>query len=174
MKHAKTILAGAIAMLAAAAMPSMARAQASLFGEKLNRFLNEHPRLAETVRADPQLLYSKKFREQHPELQVFMQEHPEVYAQINRTIPRQGEHGPGGRGPGAYDREHQWRDANWWHENDPNWANKNHPEWAESHPEWNKPRPVMEAHPEMAPPGAQATTGQTQKHGHHKGNPNEH
>jgi hypothetical protein len=173
MKHAKTLLAGAIAMLAAAAMASMAMAQVREFGPDLSNFLGEHPRLAEEVRANPSLLDSPQFRRAHPELQQFMQQHPGSYYRAD-SMP------PGGlRGPGAYDTNHQWRDANWWHANDPNWANKNHPEWAAAHPEWNKSQPesfksqpVAQAHPGMAATGAQAATGQPQKQGHHKGKKN--
>ena len=186
MKYAKTILAGAIAIAAAAAMPSMAMAQASLFGERLNRYLNEHPGVGAEVRANPQLLYSERFRNQHPELKAYMQDHPEIYSKINSTIPHPGERG---HREGDYDRDHQWRDADWWHQHDPDWANKNHPEWAEHHPEWaehhpesaehhpadwNKSQPVAEGHGGMAAPAAPATKGQMQSSGHHKGDPNRH
>jgi hypothetical protein len=131
MKHSKTMLAGLILLLAAA-LPSIAMAQQDVFGDKMNKFLNDHPDVAAKVRSDPSLLYSKQFRHEHPDLQTFMQNHPETYTRLEQ-------HGvySGGHGAGAYDQNHQWRSANWWHQNNPNWANQNHPEWAQSHPEWN-------------------------------------
>ncbi len=123
MKLSKTRLAGAILLLAAA-IPALAMAQNAEFGEKMNKYLNEHPKMAAKVRADPSLLYDKKFRRAHPELQQYMQDHPQVYKRMDE------------RGLGAYDSGHTWRDASWWHEHDPGWINKNHPEWAASHPEW--------------------------------------
>jgi hypothetical protein len=123
MKLSKTRLVGAILLLVAA-IPALAMAQDAEFGEKMNKYLNEHPNMAAKVRANPSLLYDKQFREAHPELQQFMQTHPQVYERMDQ------------RGLGAYDSSHTWRDANWWHQNDPGWAAKNHPEWAASHPEW--------------------------------------
>jgi hypothetical protein len=137
MKHPITLLAGAILLLATA-IPSMTMAQESMFGQKMNHFLNAHPDVASKVRADPSLLYSKQFREQHPELQTFMQNHPEVYTRLEQK----GIH-PGGFG--AYDSNHMWRDSDWWHQHDPGWMYKNHPEWASNHPDW---RADQTAHPE--------------------------
>src|SRR5208282_735779 len=85
MKYLKPILAGAILLFA---IPSMALAQESMYGEKMNKFLNDHPDVGEKVRANPSLLYDKHFREEHPDLQRFMQNHPEEYKRLN-------EHGAG-------------------------------------------------------------------------------
>ncbi len=188
MKHAKAILAGAIALLAAA-MPSMAMAQTpwgnefqnwlanhpnagnqlhqnpyqiydpgwraqhpevqqyiqsnpsfwngmrsngnQYFGPRLNEFLNNHPGVGAQVRANPELLYDRQFRRQHPGLQEFLQNHPNVWRNFVAGGPAQG---PGGWG--AYDQNRQWRNADWWHQNDPDWMYRNHPEWAENHPDW--------------------------------------
>src|SRR5208282_372474 len=121
MKYLKPILAGAILLFA---IPSMALAQESMYGEKMNKFLNDHPDVGEKVRANPSLLYDKHFREEHPDLQRFMQNHPEEYKRLN-------EHGAG-----AYDEHHQWHDDGWWHDHEPNWVREHHPEWFDHHPEW--------------------------------------
>jgi len=122
MKHAKTVLAGAILFLVAA-MPSMARAQ--YHEQRLDKFLNDHPNVKEKLERDPNLIYNKEFRDQHPELQQFMQNHPNVWGKL-----------PGADRWGAYGPDHSWHEADWWHEHDPDWMNKNHPEWAENHPDW--------------------------------------
>ncbi|MGD0120047.1 MAG: hypothetical protein ABSD30_18420, partial [Candidatus Binatus sp.] len=38
--------------------------------------------------------------------------------------------GPGQAGWGAYDNEHTWRGARWWHRHDIMWFYEHHPEWA--------------------------------------------
>jgi hypothetical protein len=130
MKHPKTLLAGAI-LLFATAITSMAMAQQ--MGPKMDKFLNAHPDLAAKVRADPSLLYNKQFREEHPELQTFMQNHPNEYNRLAQ------------HGVGAFDSGHVWRDEGWWHDHDPGWMYSHHPEWASNHPEW---RADQTAHPE--------------------------
>jgi hypothetical protein len=132
MKYSKTILAGAT-MLLAAAITSLALAQTPEFGERMNKFLNDHPDVAAKVRADPSLLMNRQFRHEHPELQTFMQNHPNDY----RTLEAHG--------IGAYDSNHVWRDENWWHQNHPDWMYQNHPEWAANHPDWKADE---NAHPE--------------------------
>jgi len=121
MKHPKTLVAGAIFLLATA-ITSLTMAQQ--MGPRMNRFLNDHPELGAQVRANPSLLDSRQFRHDHPELQTFMQNHPNEY------------HTLAAHGVGAYDSGHVWRDDNWWHEHDPGWVSAHHPEWAGNHPEW--------------------------------------
>ena len=157
MKHAKTILACVILLLAAA-MPSMAMAQtpwgnefqswlanhpkagnelqqnpyqiydpswraqhpevqqyiqqnptfwkgmrssgSQYYGESFNSFLNDHPNMAAKLRADPELLYDKNFRERNPGLQAYLETHPNVWGKIKAEQRSQG---PGG--PGAYKHE---------------------------------------------------------------------
>jgi hypothetical protein len=125
------------------------RSNASMhYGQKMDRFLAAHPDVASKVREDPDLLYSKQFREEHPELQKFMQNHPNVYKKLDARIGPSPEHAMGGpeHGIGAYDQSHQWRDADWWHQHDPGWVNKNHPEWANNHPDWHEAAAVNEGY----------------------------
>lgn len=122
MKHAKTLLAGAILLLVAA-MPSMARAQ--YHEQRLDRFLNEHQNIKADLMRNPDLIYNRRFRHEHPELQEFMQNHPNVWGKL-----------PNYRRWGDYDERREWHDADWWHENNPNWIASNHPEWMEDHPDW--------------------------------------
>ncbi|HXN11623.1 MAG TPA: hypothetical protein VN865_00855 [Candidatus Acidoferrales bacterium] len=130
MKHPKTVVAGAIFFLATA-ISSMALAQQ--MGPKMDRFLNDHPELGAQVRANPSLLYDRQFRHDHPELETFMQNHPNEYKRLEQ------------HGVGAYDSGHVWRDESWWHDHDPGWMYAHHPEWANNHPEW---RADANAHPE--------------------------
>jgi hypothetical protein len=132
MKHSKTMLAGAILLLVAS-IPALAMAQDSVFGQKMNKYLDEHPNMAAKVRADPSLLYDQQFRQAHPSLQIYMQNHPEVYQRMEQ------------RGLGAYDSNHVWRSAGWFHDNDPAWLAHNHPEWAANHPEWGANHPGFDA-----------------------------
>ncbi|MGC1398217.1 hypothetical protein [Candidatus Binatus sp.] len=158
MKHPKTLLAGAIILLATA-ITSVAMAQE--MGPKMDKFLNAHPDLAAKVRADPSLLYNKQFRDEHPELQTFMQNHPNEYKRLAQ------------HGVGAYDSGHVWRDENWWHAHDPNWVNEHHPEWAHDHPEWAQnhaevaPHPGTYAEHEPVAGANEAGAIPAQKHHHH-------
>ncbi|MGA7871983.1 MAG: hypothetical protein WCA22_13945 [Candidatus Binatus sp.] len=131
MKHSKTMLAGLILLLAAA-MPSMAMAQ---YGEpRLDHFLDSHPGMKTQLERNPDLIYNRNFRKQHPDLEAFMQNHPNVWGKLAGS----------GRW-GAYGPDHNWHEADWWHEHDPGWLYKNHPEWAENHPDW---RADQTNHPE--------------------------
>jgi hypothetical protein len=121
MKHSKTVVAGAIFLLATA-ITSLAMAQG--MGPKMDRFLGDHPELAAQVRANPSLLYDRQFRHDHPELQTFMQNHPNEYKTLED------------HGVGAFDSGHVWHDAGWWHQNNPGWVTAHHPEWAANHPDW--------------------------------------
>jgi hypothetical protein len=45
----------------------------------------------------------------------------------------------GGRGQagwGAYDRNHHWRGARWWHRHNIEWFYATHPEWAAMDSQW--------------------------------------
>ncbi len=122
MKQSKTIVAGAILLLVTA-MPSLAMAQYR--EQRLDNFLNGHPNVKAQLERDPGLIYDKRYREQHPELQQFMQEHPNVWGKL-----------PNNARWGAYGPDHDWHESDWWHQHDPDWMYKNHPEWAENHPDW--------------------------------------
>jgi hypothetical protein len=122
MKHARSVGAIAVLMLTIA-MPSMARAQ--YHEERLDKFLDEHQNLRSELGRNPNLIYDKRYREQHPELQDFMQHHPNVWGKL-----------PDNNRWGAYDPDHNWHESDWWHDHDRDWMYKNHPEWAENHPDW--------------------------------------
>lgn len=131
MKHLKPLLAVAIVMIAMA-MPSISAAQYQ--EARLDKFLNDHPDVKAKLDRDPNLIYNKGFREQHPELQQFMQNHPSVWGKM-----------PNHDRWGAYGPDHNWHEADWWHQHDPGWMYQNHPEWAENHADW---RGDQNSHPE--------------------------
>jgi hypothetical protein len=131
MKHLRSMLAIAIVMIAMA-IPSISAAQ--YHEERLDKFLSNHPDVRAKLERNPNLIYDKGFREQHPELQTFLQNHPTVWGKL----PSNGRYG-------AYGPDHRWHEADWWHQNDPGWMYKNHPEWAENHADW---RADQSSHPE--------------------------
>ena len=116
MKHLSAMLAVTIVLLSIA-MPSISSAQYN--EERLDKFLNEHQNVKAYLVRNPNLIYDKSFREQHPELQEFMQNNPQIWGKLANN----------GRW-GAYGPDHQWHEADWWREHDPGWVSKNQPEWA--------------------------------------------
>src|SRR5690349_15090230 len=82
MKQFRFIGAVAILLLAMAApSTSMAKMYNS---ERLDHWLNEHPGVRSKLAANPNLIYNKDFREDHPELRTFLQNHPDVWDKIGR------------------------------------------------------------------------------------------
>jgi hypothetical protein len=57
-------------------------------GELANfdRFMDSHPELAEQVHKDPSLVNNKKFVEEHPALQTYLQDHPRVREEIKENL----------------------------------------------------------------------------------------
>ena len=49
---------------------------------KFDRFLDSHPRLAERLRANPQLLRDQRFVENHDELREFLRENPDMRREL--------------------------------------------------------------------------------------------
>ena len=45
---------------------------------KFDRFLDSHPRLAERLRANPELLRDRRFVDNHDELQAFLRDNPDM------------------------------------------------------------------------------------------------
>jgi hypothetical protein len=132
MKQFRFIGAVAILLLAMAApSTSMAKMYNS---ERLDHWLNDHPGVRSKLAANPNLIYNKDFREDHPELRTFLQNHPDVWDKIGRGPGMAG----GPRGWGDYDERHEWHDADWWHSNDRAWMYRHHPEWVENHPDWRR------------------------------------
>ena len=94
----------------------------TFYGEpRLDHFLDSHPGMKTQLERNPDLIYNRNFRKQHPDLEAFMQNHPNVWGKLAGS----------GRW-GAYGPDHNWHEADWWHEHDPGWLYKNHPEWAEN------------------------------------------
>jgi hypothetical protein len=108
-------------ILAAAAVIyalSGATSYAQTAQQDLEQYINSNPEL----RADPNLINNPRYLAAHPQLQHFLETHPNV----DRARYRDG----------AFDNDHQWRDADWWHQNDPNWVAEHHPDWNQQHPQW--------------------------------------
>jgi hypothetical protein len=122
MKHLK-IMPAVLTVLLAMAIPSIAAAQ--YHDERLDKFVNERPELRAQLQQNPNLIYNKEWREKHPDLRAFMQNHPNIWGKL----PDNGRWG-------AYGPDHDWHEADWWHQHDPGWMYSNHPEWAQNHPDW--------------------------------------
>ncbi len=55
----------------------------------------------------------------------------------NQNYMGQGYYGgPGQSGWGAYDRNHRWRGARWWHKHNIQWFYATHPQWAQMDSSW--------------------------------------
>ena len=133
MKSQKTLVPVALMMIMMA-IASVASAQ-YYHEEQLDRFLDGHPKVRSELAQNPDLIYNKQWRDEHPQLRHFMQNHPDVWGKL-----------PHSAGYGAYGPNHQWHEADWYHEHNPAMY-QNHPEWAREHPnsaansehtEWSK------------------------------------
>src|SRR5882757_1234539 len=131
MKQFRIIGAVAILLLAMG-LPSTSMAK-MYNSARLDHWLNEHQGIKNKLAANPNLIYNKDFREDHPELRTFLQNHPDVWKKLG---PGPGGVAGGPRGWGDYDDHHEWRDADWWHDHDRGWMYRHHPEWVENHPNW--------------------------------------
>jgi hypothetical protein len=113
----------------------MAPAFAQTAQQDLEQYVNSHPEL----KANPSLMNDPRYLANHPDLNHFLETHP----QVDRA--RYGH-------SGAYDQHHHWRRASWWHEHDPRWVQTNHPDWNKNHPEWvEEHRMGTPEHPVGAP-----------------------
>jgi hypothetical protein len=134
MKVRAFLITAALGCALGAAAPAFAQTAQ----QDLQQYVNSHPEL----QANPSLMNNPTYRANHPDLNHFLETHPQVDRQ------RYGS-------SGAYDRNHVWRNSDWWHHNHNNsyardhddWYARNHPE-AYSHPGWDR------AHPMAAPYGA--------------------
>jgi hypothetical protein len=45
---------------------------------KFDRFLDSHPRLADRLRANPELIRDRRFVDSHDELQAFLRDNPDI------------------------------------------------------------------------------------------------
>jgi hypothetical protein len=133
-----------------------------------HQYIASHPE----VQRNPSLMTNQNYLNSHPTFAQFLETHPNIRNQAF--------------GMGAWDRNHQWHDADWWHQNDPDWVYQNHPDWNQSHPAWmnngdyddthhwrnrqwweqNHPNWVKEHHPHWAQPYPTPLTKED-GHGHH-------
>ena len=91
MKHLRSTLALAVVIFAMA-MPSISAAQ-FYHEERLDHFLDSRPDLKGQLQHNPNLIYNKAWREQHPDLESFMQQHPNTWGKIEGSN-RYGAYGP--------------------------------------------------------------------------------
>ncbi len=133
MKRLRTTLALAV-VLFAMAMPSISAAQ-YYHEERLDHFISERPDLRNQLERNPNLIYNRGWRERHPDLESFMQNHPNVWGKM-----------PGNERWSAYGPDHNWHESDWWHDHDRGWFYSHHPEWAENHAEWRDEGDFDERH----------------------------
>lgn len=81
MKHLRTIVAVVVVTLAMA-LPIVAAAQYD--ESRLDNFLDSHPHMKADLSSNPDLIFDKHYRRSHPELQKFMQDHPNIYAKLRK------------------------------------------------------------------------------------------
>jgi hypothetical protein len=112
----RSILASATIACIGFAAPTFAQTAQ----QDLQQYMKSHPELQQ----NPSLMNNPTYLSHHQDLAHWLSTHP----QVNR--------GRYGSGMGAWDSNHQWRDADWWHRNNPNWVYQNHPEWNQAHPAW--------------------------------------
>jgi len=120
MKSPKTLVPLALMMIMIA-VASVASAQ-YYHEEKLDKFLDGHPKVKSALEQNPNLINNKQWREKHPELQQFMQDHPDAWSKL-----------PNSKRYGIYGPNHQWQDADGHHEQNPA-KYQNHPDSAQEHP----------------------------------------
>jgi hypothetical protein len=135
MKHRMPICSFLAALLLSSVFAVSARAQTPQVEAQVQNILATHPEAG----MNPSLLNDPGWLKQHPDVDRFMADHPNVRRQV-----ASGDFG----GWGAYDENHGWHPATWWHQNHPDWVYANHPEWADrngwaetdyrAHPEWFK------------------------------------
>jgi len=96
-------------------------------------FLAYHPNIARALSLNPALLYDARWRSQNPQLEQYLANHPYEWQELNGQDWAEGSCETSW---GAYDDEHQWRDAYWWHRNRPDWFYDNHQTWASLDSRW--------------------------------------
>ena len=74
----------------------------------MNAFLDKHQNIKAYLVRNPNLIYDRQFRHQHPALQEWTQQHPNVWKKL-----------PGYSRWGDYDESNQWHEYDWWHEHNP-------------------------------------------------------
>lgn len=100
------------------AAPAFAQNVSQHAEAQLQHWIAKDPRL----QADPGLMNDPTYLKNHPNFAIWLQQHPGAHKQVEQM--------------GAYDKNHQWRNTNWWQHNDPDTMYKEHPDWVKNHPEW--------------------------------------
>src|SRR5215472_8316513 len=95
-----------------------------------NQFLSNHPETAAQLRANPSLIYNENWRNQHPHLVDWLNNHRNDWRAMRQPAAWQNRYG-------AWDGE-EWRDQDWWYHHRPDWAHQNHPEWWHEHSDWQQ------------------------------------
>ena len=93
-----------------------------------NQYLENHPKAAAELRANPSLIYNSNWRSQHEHLEDWLSKHPDDWKAMRQPAPWQNRYG-------AWDKD-EWRDQDWWYHNNPKWAHENHPDWWQEHKDW--------------------------------------
>jgi hypothetical protein len=106
---------------------SVTAAFAQTAQQDLQQYISSHPELQQ----NPGLMNNPTYRANHPDLNRFLQNHPQVDRQ---------RYGNGG----AYGHNGGWRDGDWRHQNDPQGVAANHPDWNHSH--WAQGHPNYRPH----------------------------
>lgn len=116
------------------------------YSGRFNRFLKNHQKIARDLQRNPNLIYDPNYRAQHPDLNRFLANHPNVWQSIKNQryvySPNGGwgaydnsgqwRNSPWWNENGAWNRQNQWRDRDWWKKNDPKWVRQNRPTWYEN------------------------------------------
>jgi hypothetical protein len=93
------------------AAPAFAQNVSQHTEQKLQNWIAKDPRL----QADPGLMNDPTYLRNHPNFATWLQQHPQAHEQVEQM--------------GAYDKNHQWHNRDWYQKNDPDWQ-RNHPNWA--------------------------------------------
>src|ERR1700758_4750537 len=80
MKHLRILVAGAVVLIAMA-MPSISAAQ-DHHEERLDHFINDRPAIKRELEQNPNLIYNREWRERHPDLREFMNNHPQIWGKL--------------------------------------------------------------------------------------------
>jgi hypothetical protein len=112
--------------------------------------VGNQPRIAADLRDNPELLYDPNYRDAHPALDQYLANHPRVWANLNAR------HNSGGTeqsqfgstaqpetGYGAYDSQHQWRDADWWYQYNSDWVWQGASQANRQSQKEPEPRPIL-------------------------------
>jgi hypothetical protein len=115
------LIGGALAMAVATIfVAASAFAQGMPNPAAWQAFQRNHPQVAAEIRANPEVVWNSHWQKTHPAFVKWAEAHPGDYKALRHS---------GYFGYGAYDQQHQWRNAQWWQQNNPTWAREHHPEW---------------------------------------------